>query len=260
MTSLTFESAGSYSRRAVVRRQYQVTQKAEAKQHVPATTVALVDESAARRQAEAIAARKSKRSLALLTAAILGLHAYGYYWISQPGNKEVLAKFSPITIEIAPPPPPIEKPKPPEPKVVKVVPQKAVPIPDNVPIVNTPVDSVASSANTVAVAVAPPPAPPAPPPVPEPVTEPRGFAGYKNNPAPNYPAVAQRRGLEGTVVLRVKVLATGFPDDVQVSKSSGHVVLDEAAIKAVLSWTFDPAKRGKTPIDGVVSVPIIFKI
>jgi protein TonB len=260
MTSLTFESAGVYNRRAVVRRQYQVNQKVETKRDTPAEAVVLIDASAARRQAEAIAARKSKRSLAILTTAIVALHAYGYYWISQPGNKEALAKFSPITIEIAPPPPPVEKPKPPEPKVVKVVPQKVVPIPDNVPVVNTPVDTVATSANTVAVAVAPPPAPPAPPPAPEPVTEPRGFAGYKNNPAPNYPAVAQRRGLEGTVVLRVKVLASGLPDDVQVSKSSGHVVLDEAAIKAVLSWTFDPAKRGRTPIDGVVSVPIIFKI
>ncbi|MBC3832701.1 energy transducer TonB [Undibacterium amnicola] len=259
MSSLTFESAGVYHRRAVVRRQYQAHQKVATKQNVTAAAVALIDASTARRQAEADVASKSKRSLAILTSAIFALHAYGYYWISQPGNKEALAKFSPMTIEIAPPPP-VEKPKPPEPKLVKVVPQKALPIPDHVPVVNTPAETVSSSANTVAVAVAPPPAPPAPPPAPEPVTEPRGFAGYKNNPAPNYPAVAQRRGLEGTVVLRVKVLATGFPDDVQVSKSSGHIVLDEAAIKAVLSWTFDPAKRGKTPIDGVVSVPIIFKI
>ncbi|MBC3873188.1 energy transducer TonB [Undibacterium flavidum] len=259
MTSLTFESAGAYSRRTVARRQYQVNQNVHTKKSIPAVAVALVDESVLRRQAEAAAPKKSKVSLAVLTAAILGLHAYGYYWINIPGNKEALAKFSPITIEIAPPPP-VEKPKPPEPKIVKVTPQKAVPIPNNVPVVNNPVETNATSANTVAVAVAPPPTPPAPPPAPEPVTEPRGFAGYKNNPAPNYPAVAQRRGLEGTVVLRVKVLATGFPDDVQVSKSSGHSVLDEAAIKAVLSWTFDPAKRGKTAIDGVVSVPIIFKI
>jgi protein TonB len=111
----------------------------------------------------------------------------------------------------------------------------------------------------VAVAVAAPPAP-APVVVPEPVTEPRGFAGYKNNPVPAYPAVAQRRGIEGTVLLRVHVLASGLPDDVKISKSSGQQILDEAAVKAVLSWTFDPAKRGKTPIDGTVSVPIIFKL
>jgi len=137
-----------------------------------------------------------------------------------------------------------------------------VPVPDNVPVVNTPVDATATSGNTVAVAVvqAPVAVAPPPPPPPEIVTEARGFAGYKNNPAPAYPAVAQRRGLEGTVLLKVHVLANGSADDVQVSKSSGQVILDEAAIKAVLGWTFDPAKRGKTPIDGYVSVPIIFKL
>ncbi len=259
MTSLTFESAVNYNRRSVARRKLQVNQQSAPKALATPKAVPLVDEAQLRRQAEAKAANKSKLSFALLSAGIIALHAYGYYWISIPGNKEALAKYSPITIEIAPPPP-IEKPKPPEPKVVKVQQQKPIPIPDNVPVVNTPVEQVATSPNTVAVAVAPPPAPPAPVAAPEPVTEPRGFAGYKNNPAPAYPAVAQRRGLEGTVVLRVKVLANGYPDDVQVSKSSGHTILDEAAIKAVLSWTFDPAKRGKTPIDGVVSVPIIFKI
>ncbi|MBY0573211.1 MAG: energy transducer TonB [Undibacterium sp.] len=258
MSSLTFENAGNYRSRVGARRQltssHSVTKKSANK------AIPLIDEAAIARQHAANAAHKSKLSFGLLAVSIIALHAYGYYWFSIPGNKEAFAKLSPITFEIAPPQ--LEKPKPPEPKIVKVLPQKQQLIPNNVPVVNTPVEAVATSSNTVAVAVAVAPAPPAPPtPVaPEPITEPRGFAGYKNNPAPAYPTVAQRRGLEGTVILRVKVLSTGLPDDIQVTKSSGHSVLDEAAIKAVLAWTFDPAKRGKTSIDGVVSVPIIFKI
>ena len=83
---------------------------------------------------------------------------------------------------------------------------------------------------------------------------------YLRNPAPEYPLAAQKRGLEGQVVLKVHVLASGSPDKVTVAKSSGHAILDEAAIKAVLQWAFAPARRGSTPIDGWVQVPLNFKI
>lgn len=254
MSSLTFESSGSYGRRALARRAASTSVKRAVQKTVPLEQVAI------RNQQAAVAEKKSKLSFTVLAVAIIGLHLYGYYWLTLPGNKEALVKLSPLSFEIAPPPPPVEKPKPPEPKIIRATPQKAVVVPNNVPVVNSPVDPVATSADTVAVAAAQPPAPSAPVPVPEPVTEPRGFAGYKNNPAPAYPAVAQRRGLEGTVLLRVHVLASGLTDDVKIGKSSGHSILDEAAVKAVLSWIFDPAKRGKTPIDGNVSVPIIFKL
>ncbi len=92
------------------------------------------------------------------------------------------------------------------------------------------------------------------------MTEPRGFAGYKNNPAPDYPAQAQDRGMQGQVILKVHVLASGHADNVTVAKSSGFRILDDAAVKAVLAWSFDPAKRGQTPIDGWVKVPLNFKL
>jgi protein TonB len=122
---------------------------------------------------------------------------------------------------------------------------------------------VAATADTVQVARAPveaaPEAPP-PPKVEEPVTEPKGYAGYLRNPAPDYPPAAQKRGLEGKVVLKVHVLASGQPDNVTVAKSSGHQILDDAALKAVTQWAFAPARRGQTPIDGWVQVPLTFKI
>ncbi|WP_440971620.1 energy transducer TonB, partial [Pseudomonas aeruginosa] len=78
--------------------------------------------------------------------------------------------------------------------------------------------------------------------------------------APEYPALAMRRGWEGTVLLRVHVLASGSPSEIQVQKSSGREALDQAAVKAVKRWSFVPAKRGDKAEDGWVSVPIDFKL
>jgi protein TonB len=81
-----------------------------------------------------------------------------------------------------------------------------------------------------------------------------------NNPKPSYPPAALKRGLQGKVLLRVHVLANGHPDKVDVLKTSGADILDEAATNKVATWEFEPARRGKTPIDGWVNVPITFKL
>ncbi|WP_153605074.1 energy transducer TonB, partial [Pseudomonas aeruginosa] len=101
---------------------------------------------------------------------------------------------------------------------------------------------------------------PQPRPKPAPLTPPSANAGYLHNPAPEYPALAMRRGWEGTVLLRVHVLASGSPSEIQVQKSSGREALDQAAVKAVKRWSFVPAKRGDKAEDGWVSVPIDFKL
>jgi protein TonB len=48
-----------------------------------------------------------------------------------------------------------------------------------------------------------------------------------------YPLSAKRRGIEGTVILEVWVDAAGAILRAKVGKSSGHEVLDEAALAAV---------------------------
>ena len=103
------------------------------------------------------------------------------------------------------------------------------------------------------------PAPPAPP-APAPVTPPSANAAYLKNPAPEYPQMALRRGWEGTVLLRVEVLASGKPGQIQVQKSSGRQALDAAALAAVKRWSFVPAKQGDVAQAGWVSVPIDFKL
>ncbi|AIF49886.1 energy transducer TonB [Pelosinus sp. UFO1] len=59
---------------------------------------------------------------------------------------------------------------------------------------------------------------------------------------PVYPSAARQAGLEGTVILKIQILANGRPGDIAVARSTGHAVLDEAAITAVEKWRFVPAK------------------
>ena len=83
---------------------------------------------------------------------------------------------------------------------------------------------------------------------------------YGFTPRPAYPTVAIRRGYEGNVVLNVHVLPNGRPEEVTISKSSGHKVLDDAALKAVKKWKFVPAQRGFKAVSSWVKVPIEFRL
>ncbi len=55
---------------------------------------------------------------------------------------------------------------------------------------------------------------------------------------PNYPKLAQRRGLEGNVTIRLGVSPEGLPVTPVVIKSSGHQSLDQAALNATSYWRF----------------------
>jgi periplasmic protein TonB len=101
---------------------------------------------------------------------------------------------------------------------------------------------------------------PPPPPPPAPIVQAHEGAGYLRNPRPPYPDLAQRRGWEGEVLLRVRVSPAGKVEEAVLRRSSGRGVLDEAALAAVRGWTFVPARRGTTPIAGSVEVPIVFKL
>ena len=77
---------------------------------------------------------------------------------------------------------------------------------------------------------------------------------------PVYPRIARKSGWEGTVRIRVVVQPDGAPGSIQVRKSSGYDVLDDAAKKAVRAWTFIPAKDGNIPIRSIVEIPIHFDL
>ncbi len=64
-----------------------------------------------------------------------------------------------------------------------------------------------------------------------------------------YPRLAQERGYEGRVLLRVRVGADGTAKEVVVQESSGHAILDDAAVRMARDWTFEPALREGTPVE-----------
>ncbi|HOO89833.1 MAG TPA: energy transducer TonB [Syntrophales bacterium] len=81
---------------------------------------------------------------------------------------------------------------------------------------------------------------------------------YQCNPPPKYPAIARRRGYEGRVLLSAMISTDGTVVELTVKESSGHLILDRAAVKAVETWKFDPATRMGFPIPLSVDVPVRF--
>ena len=83
---------------------------------------------------------------------------------------------------------------------------------------------------------------------------------YKRNPAPKYPRSAKRKGYEGKVILNVLVNREGKVESLAIFQSSGHKILDKAAQKAVATWLFSPATRGKERVAMWIRVPIRFDL
>lgn len=82
----------------------------------------------------------------------------------------------------------------------------------------------------------------------------------EGNPKPPYPEVARRRGYEGTVRLKVEVLASGKVGSIIVQESSGYETLDRSALKTVRDWRFIPARFGGIPLKSTVIVPVTFQL
>lgn len=230
-----------------------------------------------------------KQHVVLLVVVSLLIHG-GIWWLVQH-HKAPLPDVAPqvpeMTVELSSPTPPTPEPPPPEPPppppppppapeedpdAVKPAPkpvekkvEKPKPAPKPQPVKKpTPPTPPAPAPVAPAAPPAPPspkPAPPAPA-APAPVKETAAVSGLASlgNPPPEYPSLALRRNWEGTVVLRIQVLASGRAGTVEVTRSSGKPQLDEAAVAAVRGWKFIPAKRGDTPIDGFATQTIDFKL
>jgi len=91
-------------------------------------------------------------------------------------------------------------------------------------------------------------------------TEPDYKASYLNNPPPAYPMVARRNGLQGRVVLNVEVLADGVCGQINIHKSSGYAMLDNAALQTVLTWRFIPARQAGRAVDKWFLIPVQFSL
>jgi TonB family protein len=54
---------------------------------------------------------------------------------------------------------------------------------------------------------------------------------WGGHPTPEYPGLAQRMGYQGTVTLQITIDPSGAVTDVQLQKSSGYKILDDAALE-----------------------------
>ncbi|MCC2680026.1 MAG: protein TonB [Pseudobdellovibrio sp.] len=83
---------------------------------------------------------------------------------------------------------------------------------------------------------------------------------YLKNPAPVYPALAKNKGQQGLVQILVDVNSDGSVKHVLLKKSSGFLLLDDAAVRAVKHWQFMPASQNGVQIESQVEVPIRFQL
>lgn len=179
--------------------------------------------------------------------------------VALPMSDEPTSVDIAVVEEIPPPPEPEPPPQPPEPPP----PEPAPPPPPPEPMTEPTSEPPAPEQHI------PPPKPPrsAPPKPALPHTAVSHAAPgisarpqYRSNPKPDYPAEARRLREEGVVMLSVSVSSEGRVTGVSVAQSSGHPLLDQAALEAVRHWTFEPAQALGFPVTSKPTVPVRFKL
>lgn len=75
-----------------------------------------------------------------------------------------------------------------------------------------------------------------------------------------YPEIALRAGVEGTVLVYAQVDVDGFVKGTRIVKDIGKNGTSEAAVKAIKSVKWIPAKQRDKPVRVWVVVPVIFKL
>ncbi len=78
--------------------------------------------------------------------------------------------------------------------------------------------------------------------------------------SPEYPPGLQRRNIEGKVQLKVLIDIEGNVVETHINHSSGYQDFDQAAVKSVLQWKFEPAKLNNIKRSSWVYIPVIFKL
>jgi len=102
------------------------------------------------------------------------------------------------------------------------------------------------------------------PPPPPPPAKPRRVGGEIQSPAllkrvePDYPGVAVAGKISGTVILEATVNEAGAVTDVTVLRSIA--VLDQAAIKAVKQWRYEPLMLNGQPVPFILVVTLTFTL
>lgn len=77
---------------------------------------------------------------------------------------------------------------------------------------------------------------------------------------PNYPRVAQRRGIEGVVTVAFTITRDGRVKDPEVISADPENVFDNAAMTAILKWKFRPKMVDGEPVERRATQEIEFKL
>jgi len=144
------------------------------------------------------------------------------------------------------PPPPVEAPPPP--KVIEAAPDDEVT--EDVEIADTLMDLDTAITSTTAQWD---------------LGGDEGFVASSEKPRPKtrvkaeYPEMARRAQIEGTVVVKVLVGPDGLVKDAQILQSV-NPILDKQALIAARKWTFYPGKQRNIPVKAWMAVPFNFRL
>lgn len=208
---------------------------------------------------------------------VVALHLAAFFaWMSLPPSAPVPEREMEVTVAvaIAPVAQPEVSPAPSPPQPVPIPqPRKVMPAPKPAPVESVaqpsetpneaPSEALSESFIEQPGAAAPAAAgattiAPSAPVIPD--VEPDYKASYLNNPRPPYPFAARRMGLQGKVVLNVEVLSEGLCGQANVHQSSGHDMLDNAALQTVKTWKFVPARQAGRAVTKWFKIPIQFSL
>ncbi len=78
-------------------------------------------------------------------------------------------------------------------------------------------------------------------------------------PTPVYPDTARDAGIQGRVVLRMRVGRDGRVVDAQIHHST-HPLFDAAALDAGRRWRFEPARLRGEAVEATVYLPVLFRM
>jgi protein TonB len=126
----------------------------------------------------------------------------------------------------------------------------------------------------------PAPAPPPPKPRPKPAAAPKTapapvsklsrstastvaarLARARYAPQPRYPSDLRRAGVEGSLIVLLRISEKGRVLGASVWRSSGHRAFDQAALEALRKWRFDPARNASGhQVPSTLKAPVQYRL
>jgi protein TonB len=138
---------------------------------------------------------------------------------------------------------------------------------------NSPFGTVPLGIDTGGREASPPPAPPAPPPAPPkapdvapaPATPVRRGGDLMKSSlvhqvTPIYPPLAIKTRTEGAVTIEAVITRQGTIDPARVRILKGHILLDQAALDAVLQWRYKPTTLNGETVEILTTISINFSM